>query len=313
MIPTLTELPSYTNIHALGKPELASLFSHPVVVQEKVDGSQISFGVIDGELMIRSKGKSQYPDTDKMFAKAVAEIEARKGFLAPGVVYRGEYLEKPKHNVLAYDRVPDAHIALFDIYKLGLYTGHESHSNVELEANRLGFGCVPMLHDWYTPADNGALQADVAVWLERESFLGGQKIEGVVFKNYQERNPHAPPSSGHFLAGKYVSEDFKEVHKEHWKTPGADFVRSLGEGLRTKARFWKAIQHLREQGALENSPRDIGPLMQEVSRDIEEEEGPAIRDALWSKYRKDILRGATKGFPEWYREELLTNQLVGAD
>ena len=36
------------------------------------------------------------------------------------------------------------------------------------------------------------------------------------------------------------------------------------DNYRTVARWEKAIQHLNESGRLENSPRDIGPLIKEI-------------------------------------------------
>ena len=38
-----------------------------------------------------------------------------EGLLAPGVTYYGEYLQKPKHNTLCYDRVPKDNIIIFDV------------------------------------------------------------------------------------------------------------------------------------------------------------------------------------------------------
>ena len=39
-----------------GTSETEDLFKELVIVEEKIDGSQISFGKIDGELYARSKG-----------------------------------------------------------------------------------------------------------------------------------------------------------------------------------------------------------------------------------------------------------------
>ena len=48
---------SYPTVFAIGHKMIADLFNGSVVVEEKVDGSQFSFGVIDGELVCRSKGQ----------------------------------------------------------------------------------------------------------------------------------------------------------------------------------------------------------------------------------------------------------------
>lgn len=58
---------------------------------------------------------------------------------------------------------------------------------------------------------------------------------------------------------------------------------------------------------LEGSPRDIGKLMKELSIDVESEEKEAIKDWLWSENRREVLGVAGKGFPEWYKKQLLEN------
>ena len=71
---------SYPSIYAVGHKYLAELFNGPVVIEEKIDGSQFSFGVYDGVLKIRSKGQEIFPDApEKMFSTVLA----RKDLLAP--------------------------------------------------------------------------------------------------------------------------------------------------------------------------------------------------------------------------------------
>jgi hypothetical protein len=82
-----------------------------VLVEEKVDGSQFSFGRFGGELRVRSKGRQFDPDAaDKLFASAVAHVAQLD--LRDGYTYRGEVLSKPKHNVLAYGRVPAGNVII---------------------------------------------------------------------------------------------------------------------------------------------------------------------------------------------------------
>jgi len=46
---------SYTKVLNIGHKALTDLFKDPVYIEEKVDGSQFSFGVLNGELTARSK------------------------------------------------------------------------------------------------------------------------------------------------------------------------------------------------------------------------------------------------------------------
>lgn len=110
------ELHSYGKIYNFGHRAIVNLLKGPVVVEEKVDGSQFSFGIRNGQIHCRSKGVAINVDApDSMFAKAVAVVRELAPMLHDGWTYRGEYLQKPKHNALAYDRIPYRHIILFDV------------------------------------------------------------------------------------------------------------------------------------------------------------------------------------------------------
>lgn len=297
---------SYSKVWALGHREIEGIFEDNVIVQEKIDGSQFSFGIIDDVLYMRSRGKELILDTpEKMFEIAVQEVMERWPLLTPGYIYRGEYLQTPKHNTLAYDRVPLGHIMLFDVM-----TGTEYYMNptaLAAEAARLGFECVPLLAEdiriW--SAD------DVKDFLEMPSVLGGQKVEGVVVKNYTRFT-----RDGKLMCGKYVSEKFKEIHGGEWRknNPSSkDITSKIIETYQTPARWEKSIQHLEERGELQNAPQDIGPLMKEVNMDILEECGEEIKEILFKHYWKAISRGLTRGLPEWYKERLLESAFEESD
>lgn len=123
---------------------------------------------------------------------------------------------------------------------------------------------------------------------------------------------HSYPSSlalGHRALGelllKFVSEAFKEIHQKEWKGSNPtqnDVVQSLIAGLRTPARWGKAVQHLKEAGKIEGSPRDIGLLVKETQEDIERECAELIKDELYKWAMPHIRRGVVAGLPEWYKE-----------
>ena len=107
---------SYGSIYNVGHPAASELFNGPVTIEEKVDGSQFSFGIFDGEVKVRSKGQQLVVDApEKMFTKAVEQVLARQELLHDGWTYRAEYLRSPKHNTLKYDRHPNGHLVIFDI------------------------------------------------------------------------------------------------------------------------------------------------------------------------------------------------------
>lgn len=279
---------------------LQKLFCDPVIVEEKVDGSQFSFGVFNGELKCRSKGAVlNITAPEKLFVQAVETAKRLAPLLVDGWTCRGEYLARPKHNTLAYERIPPQHVIGFDIN-----TGHEIYLPYELkqqEFARLGLETVPCLF-------MGVLEdhATCRELLERTSVLGGQKIEGVVIKNTFQFGP-----DGKVLMGKFVSEAFKEVHSGEWRDrnpTGKDVIQTLIDEYKTPARWAKSVQRLREAGKLEDSPRDIGMLIKEVADDVEAECAAEIREKLFDWAWGNIRRGISSGLPGWYKEELLKRQ-----
>ena len=289
---------SYPSVWALGHRALGELLLDTVVVEEKVDGSQCSMGRFDGILRVKSKGQELVIDEpEKMFARAV-EV-AKSLDLHDGWTYRCEYLQKPKHNSLAYDRVPRQHLIVFDIN-----SGHEeylSYDEKAKEADRLGLDVVPLLRE-------GMIQQaeELRELLDRTSILGGQKVEGIVIKNYAKYGPDKK-----VLMGKFVSEAFKEVHAREWKNSNpskGDIIERLIGLYKTPARWDKAVIHLAERGELENSPRDIGKLMREVPEDVLKECKEEIAQALFDYAWPQIKRGIIAGLPEYYKQKLMDSQ-----
>jgi hypothetical protein len=288
----------YGKVYANGVKWVQDVFNGPVVVQEKVDGSQFSFGVIDGELIFRSR-KCQMDCNvyEGMFANGVKAIEEIKDLLTPGLIYRAEYLSKPKHNSLAYDRVPERYVILFDIENAISPGDYWPFEDVQEEAERLGLECVA------TYAVGKFENAEMLLpLLENKPVLGGPYIEGIVIKNYA-----LPDIGGGFMKAKIVREDFKEVHAGEWgKTnpSSKDIISAIIDSYRTEARWGKSIQHLRDAGTLQDAPQDIGELIKAVVSDVLEEEAEAIRELLFRHFWKDISRGITRGLPEYYKRKL---------
>ncbi len=291
---------SYANIYNVGHPAVREIFSHPVLIEEKVDGSQFSFGLRDGAVVCRSKGKEQTYGTDKLFNRAVEYAHSIKDRLVEGWTYRGEVLDTPRHNTLSYNRVPANHIVIFDID-----TGYEEYLPPDARkdaAAELGLETVPV----YCVAPAAASLAALSELLDRESFLGGPKVEGVVIKSLELYGPDKKR-----LMAKHVSEAFKEVHQGEWKKNNPtkrDLVSNIIDMYRVEARWEKAVQHLRESGLLLDAPQDIGPLMKEVSLDVLKEEEEVIKSILWRQMWPKISRGITAGLPEWYKAKLLEKQ-----
>lgn len=290
---------SWPKIYALGSKEVLDILKYEVDVTEKIDGSQIGFGIVDGELVIRSNGAHINPALPpKMFRSAVSYIISIKNGLNPDFFYYGECLETPRHNKLKYERVPMHNVALYGIREDDMFLGYEF---VAHEARRLGFDIVPLLHNKrVTPDELDELLKTT------KSFLGGE-IEGLVIAS-----PYFMPGEREpFMQAKLVRQEFKEVlHKRSNRTPAPkgsmeESVQEMFGQFATTARWDKAIQHLREADAIKGSNADIGPIIKEIQRDVLDEEGEFIKEALWTLHRKRFLTAVVDGFPRYYQNLLI--------
>lgn len=267
-----------------------------------VHNSQISFSRDNNnELSIRSKRQTVYEDApEKLFATAVESI--KKLPLKTDYIYRGEYLQKPRHNCLSYNRVPKNNIIIYNID-----AGDQkylSYDNMKREAEELGLETAPLLFYGKISSLN-----ELEELLSLESILGGTKIEGIVIKNYELFGLDKK-----IVMAKLVSDVFKEKLKVDFrqnKTTSGDIIIDISKAYATEARWQKAVQHLREDGVLKQEPSDIGRLIMEVQEDVMKECEGEIKNILWKWAKPNIVRRLTHGLPEWYKNKLLEVQKCG--
>jgi hypothetical protein len=299
-----TSYHSYPSPKAMGHAMIKELLFDTVIVEEKLDVSQFSFGVFgpERELRCRSKGAQiNMFAPEKMFIPGIETARELAPMLTEGWTYRCEYFQKPKHNVLVYGRIPQKHLMLIDINY-----GHEQYLEYEdkvKEGERLGLETTPLLY-------HGIITDPFMIrdFLDRTSILGGPKIEGVVVKNYRRFT-----MDGKVQMGKFVSEEFKEVHATGWKETNPDnkdIVQVLIAKYKTPARWMKAVQHLKEAGKIAGEMSDMQFIFPEVLEDTRKECEEEIKQLLFNWAWKNIGRSLTGGLPEWYREQLLKNQEV---
>lgn len=295
----MKSIPGYTKVLTLGSAYTENSLVGEVIVQEKVDGSQFSFGINeDGELVMRSKGQELYQDNvAPMFEKAVNYVLSLKLTAKSDTYFYCEYLQRPKHNTLKYSKEPQNNLILFDVLSAGRLVGR---ADLLKWAKKCTIDVIPELF-------RGTMSVDkIKSFLALESFLGGELIEGVVIKNYHQTiflGGHVTP-----LFTKYVREIFKERNADEWKTKKprggiTEFIASFT----SKARWEKAVIHAKEKGDLSVSPKDIGMLMKMVVEDVREEETENIKNHLYTCFIEEILRVSVRGLPEWYKNKLLEN------
>jgi hypothetical protein len=296
---------AFPKILHIGDKQILDLFEGDVEITEKIDGSQFGFGKTpEGELIIRSKGREiSLDNADKLFFPAITYINSIQDRIPNGWFFYGETLHAPRHSTLAYDRVPRNHIALFAVYEIEPRVYH-NYDAIKHQAELLEVDAVPLLFRGVTTATNV-----LDMVKDTPSYLGGQNVEGIVVKAYKNWMflGQIPLS---VMSGKYVTEEFKEVHNKDWSklNTGKGKFDVLKENYRTEARWRKAVQHLRERGELTGTPKDIGLLIKEARVDIETEEKENIKDVLWAIYKEDILKYSVFGLAQWWKEKLVLGE-----
>lgn len=310
----MSEIKSFPKIFAVGAVAIPNLLKGEVEITEKLDGSMFGFGVdASGNVVMRTKNQQIFFESHpKMFENAVNQVQrvVDEGLLTgtlQEIYFYGEYFDKPKHNILAYSRIPKNHIALFGMYYDGNFKG--DYQTLRKVAEQLNLDVVPLLGH----SRIGSLESFMSL-LDTDSVLGGAKIEGIVIKNYNELTL---PIGGHCWPSfaKYVSERFKEKHsKENYgKSKDKFTLEGYIQGYKTEARWLKAIHHTRDEEALEYSPRDIGKLIPKIQQDILEEETENIKRDLFNMFKKRILGSSVAGFPEFYKHWLAEKQFEGVE
>lgn len=294
----------YGKILSVGDSSLKEygLFDGEVEVEEKVDGSQFRFGVEQGAPFYGSKSVI-YGDTnpvDKMFNKALetAQPIVEKMLAAEKSDWLAicEYLQRPTHNALSYERTPNKYLVLLDVWVEGSgWLPREQKAQVALE---WGLEVVPILKKGViTTAE------DVKELLQTESFLGKSKVEGIVIKNHSKKM--AWGGKEQTVMGKFVREEFKELNHTKWKT-GVPLEEQFEMVFPKKPRWDKVIQHLNEEGKLTNTPKDFALLMPELMKDFGMECKQPAMEFLWQHYKHALISQMTRGFIDYYKEKTLT-------
>lgn len=281
-------IPEYPKVYAFGTHrDVATILDGEVTVEEKVDGSQFSFMKTDvGTIVFRSRSVQIHSAeaAGGNFRSAIAAIQERAEAILPGVVYRGEVLAKPHHNNIAYERVPKGHIVLWSMEDS---EGRLPRSALETHAAAMDLEVVPLV----ATGKFSSLEELVKL-IPAASFLGGP-CEGVVIKREN-------------MSAKVISQAYREINggKAPKDRTGHDFVRHLANKYCPPARLAKAVFWLRDAGKHTGTTKDIGPLIQRLRADVQEECKQLIMEELYQQFEKELHREMFHGVADWYKAEL---------
>jgi len=313
----------YPKISQSYKIESEGIYDGHLIIEEKVDGSQFRIGIRpDGIIECASHNSKDGEVLSSMFNLAIEKAHHIFAGYKPDVEMTifCEYLKSPTHNTIKYERVPINNLILFDVKRGDMYLDRPQK---EKFAGEHGIELVPLLWEGegstikHAELDkmNEAFQDEL---LKHASILGHNEktefkyIEGFVVKNYGKlydvnKFTDFRSSTHPWMCVKIVNEKFKE--KNHDVNPNkTNKFQELKDNYAIEARMIKAINRGKEQGLLTGSMADLAWLIPDMKRDIVDEEGEGIKEALWNIFSGEILKNAGKLMPQVYKKYLEDNR-----
>jgi hypothetical protein len=252
-------------------------------IQEKMDGSQMTFYLLKDEDRIVFKcGNKEVGSKSSCFNKAISLLTLIKNKMDPNFIYYGESIQKNRHNVVQYSRVPKNYFILYDIFDISLQKYIDFEPMIE-EAKRLGLEHSPTL---YVSSGDEHPNTKIDELIESiisgqmESCLGGTP-EGIVIKRNHIKSTKM----------KVVTDIFKEYHKVK-KPKNVDilyslkFLNWLGQQFNVGARFRKALQHLNEA----DSEITIHSLEEELDKDLMKEYKDELETYVWKEFNPYLCK-----------------------
>lgn len=230
-----------------------------IIIQEKVDGANASFAVVDGELKCWSRNRelSMGNTLEGFYVWAKQNIEVDK--LLEGVVYFGEWTAQHKVVYEGYAK----QFFLYDIYNLHLEE-YVSFSMVRDEAKRLGLNLIPVFFE-------GEFESfeQLMSYVGRTELNGklGQEVsgEGIVVKNVDYRDRFGKQMFVKLVVDKFAEVQMQKAPKDPKKkfTPEELKVRECITSPRVEKQLFKMI----EEGLLDRDygVEDMGKILKHVS------------------------------------------------
>ena len=275
------EFKKYTDIIRHGKngTHLTIEGNVDIVVQEKIDGSNASFKVVNGQILAFSRN-TELDESNNLrgFYQWTQTLDPSK--LLEGVIYFGEWTARHK---IDYKENLNKFF-LFDIYNEHTLE-YVSFSMVEDESKRLGLNLVPVFYI------GKALSFE-----EIAKFAGQSKLtdvgEGVVVKNYNYKNKYEAQ-----VFTKIVTTEFQEmngVKSPKVTTAKKDSFDQFLDTYMTKARVEKIIHKMVDEQVLSEdyAIEDMGTILKNagtrVYDDLIKEELDSLLKQLKAKVGKRL-------------------------
>ena len=300
----------FPKVLGLGQPLLAEIFDDPVDLSSKIDGSQCRINLTESNVQCGSKNVD-IADT-KMFDLAYQQADRiwnEKVWWTFGddITLFTEFLNKPKHNVLKYDRVPKNSLYVFGALIDGKHLSTEELIELATELDIE----PPHIIASQVKINN---PEDLNEYLETESVLGGTKVEGIVIRNSYKSYPPLLVSTMAFtnypLVGKLVRDDFKERLQKEWSTKKQREtpLAKVSTEFFTDARFNKAINHLNDAGKITYEMNNLKDIIPEFYSDLIDEERQEIMELALDDFWRQLKRKSDNFVVKEWKRYLVEKQ-----
>ena len=209
-------LTRYQHVERLGNEEVSGLLDGEVIIQEKIDGSNltVAYDVENDDVIICSRGRCLYSKDSGVidaFRGAVTYVLEHPGILPMlrGVseenyeqwILRGEWLVK---HTLLYDKEAYGKFYVFDVQsQLEYGAQYVPIDDYQVKLQHYAVEFLPELARLTNPTPEQIIPFSIG-----KSAYGPNDREGIVVKRYDFRNMY-----GRTTWGKMVTADFKQKHK----------------------------------------------------------------------------------------------------
>lgn len=260
----------------------------PVIVQEKIDGELITFGLDEkGVLYIKNQYEMLHKNCHEKYQNLVDHIHSKittiRRFFTPNDCAFGIFLATTQHNLVKYERVPFNNLIIFGALKHDRYCNYYPFSDI------LGFEMIQ--HTKLTEYKSSVIE---------KSFNGAQlggEVAGYVIKELEFSTKYPKMAKAYTANFKLLLDAEKhksEIKKDEWYSHDT---------------WLKVYQELEAKNQLSGMQVDAENI---AARVIQESLTPEIieriKDDLYSKYTFKLYNELKQLIRKWYNDLILRKE-----
>jgi len=298
--PPLTELPEGQD-YVINTPKVCSRTQEPDTIDKSFGLAEMYF-LKWGQDTPQEKAYKLFKEIDMYIHSWNDEFEFER------MIVFGEFLGKPRQASLYYENIPKNHVSMFDLMLIDKDDNYTMINPIDpifiWIAEFMDIDMVPVLESGESKYGTQDLVTKCEEYINEISYLGREKREGVVVKNYEAfqgfnsygYTSHYSPSKS-LKAVKIVRPEFsegltgKKVDIDRIDMNSiVGITRYIAERyLQPKGRILKAMNKVREtSGGVEPDINYTGDIIKVSINDVLEEEFEEINKLLWKAFKHHL-------------------------